>query len=100
MTEEEFYTKVKEKYGSRGVRQAKEMMNGTAICDGVEVPIDKEAPYAQALIAKMALIAQQRLSEKYSRQGCTAVDDRRTKTDAAVAESDSAIEGLVHRQIN
>lgn len=50
MTEEEFYAKVKEKYGSRGLRQAKEMVNGMVFCDGIEKPLDKKSPAAQALM--------------------------------------------------
>lgn len=65
MTEEEFYAKVKEKYGSRGVRQAKKMMNCTVIGDGREEPLDKESQLAQALM-EVFFITKEKAREKFT----------------------------------
>lgn len=65
MTEEEFYAKVKEQYGSRGLRQAKEMMNCTVVGDGREEPLDKGSELAQAMM-KAFFMCKEKAREKFT----------------------------------
>lgn len=74
MTEEEFYEKVKETYGSRGIRQAKKMMNCTVVGDGKEEPLDKGSVLAQALMESF-FICKEKAREKF-----TPKKYRKTKT--------------------
>lgn len=61
MTEEEFYAKVKEKYGSRGVRQAKEVISAAP----QEEPFDKNGLLAQAMMAAF-FMSKDKAREKFT----------------------------------
>lgn len=78
-------------HGTKGKNRLEEIINGI---DNASFSSTAQSVEYTLQMAKMALIAQQRLSEKYSRHGSKTVADRRIKTDTAVADIDSAIEKI------